>query len=245
MMTKERCQDAKLAYAALMKCYPLTLSDLPGEIWLPVPEWEERYHVSTFGRVKSFKGKTKILKPSCLPTGYLFVGLHKGGKQTKLLIHRLVALTFIPNPDSKPEVNHIDGHPLNCHVSNLEWCTRSENLSHAISTGLIRQGEDHHSAKFTNEQIVYMRDNPDSLSTSQLGRLFDVQPTVISAIQLGKTYRNAGGTVRDKIERRIPNEVREAIRAEYQKGVKGRGSYVLAKKYGISQATIWNIVHEG
>lgn len=234
-------EDAKLAYAALMKCYPLTLSDLPGEIWLPVPN-HESYQVSNYGRVKSFKGKAKILKPSCLPTGYLFVGLHKGGKQTKLLIHRLVALTFIPNPDSKPEVNHIDGHPLNCHVSNLEWCTRSENLSHAISTGLIRQGEDHHSAKFTNEQIVYMRDNPDSLSTSQLGRLFDVQPTVISAIQLGKTYRNAGGTVRDKIERRIPNEVREQIRTEYMCGC---GSTFLAEKYGVTETTILNMVHEG
>lgn len=69
--------------------------------------------------------------------GYLYVKLYKNGKGTKKRIHRLVAETFIPNPDNKPTVNHIDGDKLNNHYLNLEWATRSEQIKHAIKTGLF------------------------------------------------------------------------------------------------------------
>ncbi len=63
--------------------------------------------------------------------GYLFVSAHEHGCRKNLLIHRLVAEAFIPNPEHKPEVNHIDGNPHNNHVDNLEWVTSSENRKHA------------------------------------------------------------------------------------------------------------------
>lgn len=63
--------------------------------------------------------------------GYFFVCAKENGRRKNLTIHRLVAEAFIPNPENKPEVNHIDGNPHNNHVSNLEWVTSSENRKHA------------------------------------------------------------------------------------------------------------------
>lgn len=68
--------------------------------------------------------------------GYRWVSLSPG---ENMLVHRMVAYCFCPNPDCKPHVNHIDGNPLNNSASNLEWCTHEENMRHARDTGLIEQ----------------------------------------------------------------------------------------------------------
>lgn len=68
-------------------------------------------------------------------SGYVRVSV---GKKTKGLVHRLVAETFIPNPDNKPMVNHIDGDKTNNHISNLEWVTNAENVRHAFA---LKRGE--------------------------------------------------------------------------------------------------------
>lgn len=118
------------AFKALMIFYPLTTDDLDGEHWAPVSYCVD-YHVSTFGRIKSLKnGRLRIMKPF-LCGDYIYIELYKDAKGKSFEIHRLVAENFIPNPDGKPEVNHIDGHKFNCHVSNLEWATHAENLQHA------------------------------------------------------------------------------------------------------------------
>lgn len=244
-----RHEDAKKAYAAFMKYYPLTLEDLPGEVWKVIPDYED-YQVSNFGRVKSFKNeKQRILKSGTNTMGYLFVCLCKGGKPKNFFVHRLVALCFIPNPENKPEINHIDGHPLNNHVSNLEWCTRSENVQHALDTGLIPQGEDNLKALLSNEQVHYIRENPKGLTGRQLAQKFDVDKRTISLIQLGKIYKAVGGTFRkaqsQKYTPRIPDEIRSQIRAEYVKNSRKFGSVALGKKYGVDSSTILDIVHEG
>lgn len=83
-------------------------------------------HVKTKRLIKSH-----IMKQQKNNKGYLFVCYKQGGKRKNILVHRLVAQAFIPNPNNKKEVNHIDGNPLNNIVSNLEWCTSSENRTHA------------------------------------------------------------------------------------------------------------------
>lgn len=242
---RRRHEDAKLAYDALMKFYPLTLEDLPDEIWRETPYCSD-YLVSNFGRAKSFKnGKAKILKPN-IRSGYLSVQLSKDGKQKNFVVHRLVAQAFIPNPEGKPEVNHIDGHPLNDYVGNLEWATQSENIRHAFNIGskINPQGEDCSWAKLTNEQVVQIRTNPDGLNLKQLAEKFGVHENTISQIQRGRNFKNAGGTIRKPKVIRVSEEMRSAIRAAHKPKVRGCGYKSLAKNFGLNIKTIIKILHE-
>lgn len=108
------------------------------EIWKDIKNFEGLYQVSNLGNVKSMNynhtKKEKVLIPQKQNNGYLTVQL---GEKIKS-IHRIVAETFIPNLYNKPQVNHIDGNKHNNNVNNLEWCTPSENMIHAIKNNMIR-----------------------------------------------------------------------------------------------------------
>lgn len=101
------------------------------EVWKDIKGYEGRYQISTLGRVKSlvshFGTEERIMKGQPVWTGYLRVCLTKDGKSKMHTIHRLVAETFIPNPQNKPIVNHIDGNITNNSIDNLEWVTYAEN----------------------------------------------------------------------------------------------------------------------
>ena len=104
------------------------------EKYLPIEGFPD-YLVTSQGRVLSLKDnkgndRIKELKPQIINSGYLTVVLYKNGKQYRKTIHRLVAQAFIPNPDNKPQVNHIDENKRNNHVSNLEWATAKENINY-------------------------------------------------------------------------------------------------------------------
>ena len=109
------------------------------EIWKAVADSNGEYHISSHGRVKSYKcGKERILKPGLIGNGYPMVCICYSKKKQKCkIIHKLVALAFIPNLDNKPQVNHKDGNKLNNHIDNLEWVTAKENTNHAWRTGLF------------------------------------------------------------------------------------------------------------
>lgn len=96
------------------------------EIWKDIPNYEGLYLISNLGRIKSLynyrRNGTNILKPK-IKKGYYQIGLRKNGKRKWFAIHRLVALTFIPNPHNYKCVNHKDEKKLNNCVENLEWCT--------------------------------------------------------------------------------------------------------------------------
>lgn len=97
-------------------------------------EYEGIYWVSSNGYVTN--GRI-ILKTYKINSGYSALKLvNSVGERKSFLLHRLVATAFIPNPDNKSEVNHIDGNKRNCAVANLEWATSSENKIHALATGL-------------------------------------------------------------------------------------------------------------
>ncbi len=93
------------------------------------------YSISTKGIVTNIKTQT-IKKPWLGKVGYYYIDLYSNNQSTKVALHRLLAQTFIPNPDNKKTVNHIDGNKLNNTLANLEWATHSENNQHAYDTKL-------------------------------------------------------------------------------------------------------------
>ncbi len=103
------------------------------EDFVPIKNFEE-YLINRDGKIYSTKSK-KFLTPRDR-NGYLAITLCKNNKRYDFSIHRLIALTFIPNPENKPYINHIDGNKHNNSLENLEWCTGSENVQHAYDTGL-------------------------------------------------------------------------------------------------------------
>ena len=118
------------------------------EEWRDVVGYEGKYQVSNLGNVRSIDRtfinacgvivtrKGSILKPRFNRCGYMRVTMHKDGKVNTEVIHRCVAEAFIPNNKNLPQVNHKDGNKRNNSVSNLEWCTASENMHHAAQKGL-------------------------------------------------------------------------------------------------------------
>lgn len=111
------------------------VNDDIGEIWKDIPGFENLFQVSTIGNVRTLnhRGSNKIVQKKLSNSrGYLVVGLNKDTSKNISLVHRLVAQAFIPNPDNKPWINHINGIKDDNRLVNLEWCTISENVHHSF-----------------------------------------------------------------------------------------------------------------
>ena len=104
------------------------------EIWKDIKGYEGLYQISNMGRVKRLAGKgckqERILKAKKDNSGYLLVHLYKDGKSKYYLVHRLVAQAFLENQDNLPEVNHKDEDKQNNCMENLEYCSRSYNMTY-------------------------------------------------------------------------------------------------------------------
>lgn len=103
------------------------------EIWANAYGLEDKYLVSSYGVVKSIV-TGKILKATS-DVNYPAISYVINGKHCTKRVHRLIALTFIPNPNNYKEINHIDGNKKNNRIENLEWCDRSRNCSHMYLIG--------------------------------------------------------------------------------------------------------------
>ncbi len=159
-------------------------------VWKDVVGYEGLYKVSNTGVVRSMKRHVN-LKPGLTKFNYHHVGLYKDGKTKTSRVHRIVGIAFIPNPENKPQINHIDGNKINNHVSNLEWNTASENLYHALATGLRPSsvGVLNGGAKLQEADVRDIRMFVKAgFSYLNISRVYPVCDQAISDIINGKTW---------------------------------------------------------
>lgn len=181
--------------------------DKKKEEWKPTIE-DKYYMVSNEGRI-SHDGR--ILSGSIHKDGYIFVDI-RGKSYAK---HRVVAKAFIPNPDNKPFINHIDGNKQNNKIENLEWCTQSENIKHEVKYNLQPSGLSTYKGKFTPEQREEIKHFWDSgeYSRREIALMYGVSHTCINDI-INDKYKYAEKTnVFEEVARPIIdilNELRDS-----------------------------------
>lgn len=159
------------------------------EEWKVVRGYKGEYEVSNMGRVKSLKKskermlalhQSKLTKRH--PKPMYHVELWKDNKRKAVKIHRLVGEHFIPNPQGKPQINHIDGDRTNNRADNLEWVTGSENMLHSYANGLTKprgrkpvratnlitgETKEFESIRFASRELLI---NPDAIRAALKGR---------------------------------------------------------------------------
>jgi hypothetical protein len=166
------------------------------EIWKDVPQTFGQYQVSSLGRVRNtfrlFSGCVKIKK--CRKQilgqysdnyGYLALNISLNNQRAYRKVHRLVAQTFIPNPENKPQVNHKNGIKTDNRVENLEWVTRKENQIHASKIGLLTF------SKLDPKKVLIIKErlkNYKYRDVSKLAKEFGVSLSAISDIRHNRKW---------------------------------------------------------
>ena len=179
------------------------------ETWKDIKGYEGLYQVSNLGKIKSLKKevnfysglykevkkrkyKERIINLKKTNRGYTNITLYKNGIRKHFNVHRLVADTFILNPNNLSEVNHKDGNKENNSINNLEWVTNMENMQHAIRNNLTRKvhGEEVGGVKLTERDVLQicelLKSGTDSLA--QIGKKYNVSKHCIFDIKRKKSW---------------------------------------------------------
>lgn len=217
------------------------------EEWRPIKGYEGLYEVSNMGRVKSLHFDKEIIRKQVERTnGYMEVNLSKDGTTNVKVVHRLVAIAFIKNPNNYECVNHKDGNKKNNTVDNLEWCTAKENTHHAIKTGLTN---------LTVALKPVMAYKDDKLvgvfrSMGECAEKLNCDIGNISKVIHGKLKTHHSFTFKlvnsDDLD--WGNFGNNAIKVMAIKGVqviKAKSLYELAKKIGVSQSAVRDALKYG
>ena len=171
------------------------------EIWLPIPTLPaDKYLASNMGRIKrlsylydtTFRGKSlkrptpeKVFELKRLSTrGYQRVNI----RGVVRFVHTYIAITFVPNPDRKPQVNHKNGIKTDNRSSNLEWVTNQENRNHAVENGLIPRGS-RLSKKLSENDVKEMRKiYASGILQREIASIFNVRQQTVSKITSGRSW---------------------------------------------------------
>lgn len=200
------------------------------------------YRVSEDGRVFNNQNKEMKLDSSAR---YLRVQLIcQDGTVKKESVHRLVAKAFIPNPENKPDVNHIDGNKLNNHVSNLEWVTKSENMVHARNNKLIPVGEENYNSKYSDEQInEACRLMQEGYRNCDICSVLDLPKNIVSQLRNGVIWNH----IRSKYDIKTVKQKRASVDTvtwicrKLQDGLSVNEILTLATNNTVSASLIYDI----
>lgn len=173
-----------------------------------IPGYEGLYAVTNDGRVWSHPKRTTVGSNGGMRedggrwlniirvtkrTAHMRAYLHRDGKAAGMLVHRAVAMAYLPNPESLPHINHKDGDPTNNRVENLEWCDASTNARHAIANGLTKMpsqsGAKNSQSKLTESDVRRIRiEHSAGKSCAAIARQFGVNPKTVNDIVRGKRW---------------------------------------------------------
>lgn len=168
------------------------------EIWKDVVGYEGLYQISNIGRLKSIVSRGHYPRDRLLQQkvskGYFATALtNNNGCRKYFWVHRLVAAAFIPNPENKPQVNHMDCDRKNNNVSNLEWCTPMENYHHAKLNGRLKykKGEDNSQSKITSEMALQIFNDKDT--HVNIAAKYGLYPATVGCIKRGDSWAHVTG----------------------------------------------------
>jgi len=172
------------------------------EIWEDLIGYESIYIISNLGRVKILPrininksgiiiSKEKFVKLHKSKQGYVSLSLNKNGAKRTQYLHRLLANTFIPNTENKPQVNHKNGIKNDNRLENLEWTTSKENIIHARDKGLrlAPRGDSHSSSKLTEVEVLDIKKRLRNKEKQiNISKLYNVSTSNITLIKIGKIW---------------------------------------------------------
>lgn len=163
------------------------------EEWRPVKGLEAYYKVSNTGLVFSVR-TNRLMKPFLTKFGYKRLSLQIGPIKVKRSVHRLVAEAFIPNPEGKPQVHHIDNDPGNNNSVNLKWGTAKENIQYAAQLGRLKcgKGSNNSMANLTEDIVLEIRRLAGSkkYKQRQIADMFGLDERHVSLIILRKRWKH-------------------------------------------------------
>lgn len=174
----------------------------------------QNYEVSENGDVYNTVTK-RFLKQRIDHTGYMNVTMRdNGGKWRTVKVHRILAQTYIPNPDDKPEVNHIDGVKTNNKLTNLEWVTSKENKQHGLEMGLYDNiiAEKNITSTLSNEQVhkicLLLQ---DGVRNSDVADMMGISRDIVGHIKSGNIWKSISCEYTFKVERQNRKDLKDVI----------------------------------